>query len=282
MKKQYTKKQITEAIAYWQKQLNEAKQFNEKDADSLEQNVKMDEARHDGHWLPKHPTQRNPTEKPTIYYLGVDESDDFRGYGSYVMPNGNLTSSASNDDFRSAAVTKVPAQLKAMIDKAVARYGKDKYIFVFKEAYTYGTQTHKSHARPSVIDVWYPNGQYWRYGLSAVDALQENDMLKGKPHNNHLNESGNFNKTEHLSIACASNPDFSGEFFKSDVEEEMRDVGIDMSKEGPTGWMSYIFGHMFSDTNEWTAALEDSVLLDNVKKVILSLDGNLVVIEKKQ
>lgn len=106
-------------------------------------------------------------------------------------------------------------------------------------------------------------------------------MLKGKPHNNHLNESDNFNKAEHLAIECASNPDFSGDFFKSYTEEEMRDVGIDMSKEGPTGWMSYVFGHMFSDTNDWTSALEDSILLDNVKKITLSLDGNLVTIEKK-
>ena len=94
MKKQYTKKQIEEAIAYWQKQLNETEQLNE--------------ARHDGKWLPKHPTHRNPTDKPTVYYLGVDDSDDFRGYGSYIMPNGGLTRGASNSDFKSAAVTKVP------------------------------------------------------------------------------------------------------------------------------------------------------------------------------
>ena len=119
MKKRYTRKQITEAIAYWKKQLVEA--------------------RHDGSWLPKHPTHRNPTDKPTIYYLGVDDSDDFRGYGSYIMPNGNLTHGASNGDFKSAAVTKVPSSLKGMIDKALAKYGKDKYIFVFKEEYTYGT-----------------------------------------------------------------------------------------------------------------------------------------------
>ena len=36
-------------------------------------------------------------------------------------------------------------------------------------------QTHKRHARPSVVDVWYPNGQYWRYGLSFLDGLQESD-----------------------------------------------------------------------------------------------------------
>ena len=174
MKKQYTKKQITEAIAYWQNKLNETEQLNE--------------ARHDGKWLPKYPTRRNPTGKPTVYYLGVDDSDDFRGYGSYIMPNGSLTHGASNDDFKSAAVTKVPASLRGMIDKAIAKYGSDKYIFVFKEEYSYGNQTHKSHARPSVIDVWYPNGQYWRYGLAEVNALQENDMLKGKPHNNHIDE----------------------------------------------------------------------------------------------
>lgn len=85
MKKQFTKKQITEAIAYWQKQLAEA--------------------RHDGKWIPSYPARRNPTDKPTVYYLGVDESDDFRGYGSYIMVNGGLTSSASSSDFKLARVT---------------------------------------------------------------------------------------------------------------------------------------------------------------------------------
>ena len=157
-----------------------------KDAESFEQNEKLSEARHDGTWLPKYPTHRNSTEKPTVYYLGVDDSDDFRGYGSYIMPNGSLTRGASNSDFKSAAVTKVPASLRGMIDKAVAKYGSNKYIFIFKEEYSYGNWTHKSHARPSVIDIWYPNGQYWRRGLAEVNALQENDMLKGKPHNNHI------------------------------------------------------------------------------------------------
>ena len=71
-------------------------------------------------------------------HIGVDDSDDFRGYGSFIMPNGGLTRGASNSDFKDAAVTKVPASLRGMIDKAIAKYGSDKHIFVFKEEYSYG------------------------------------------------------------------------------------------------------------------------------------------------
>lgn len=157
MSKKFTKKQITEAIAYWEKQLE-----------------KLDEVQHDGTHVPRHPTRRNETDKPTVYYIGVDEySDNFSQYGHYVMPNGGLTRDASSSSFKSAGVTKVPATLRSMVEKTLAKYGKGHYIFVFKEEYSYGNQTHKRHARPAVIDIWYPKSQYWKYGFQPVEALSE-------------------------------------------------------------------------------------------------------------
>ena len=41
----------------------------------------VSEARHDGIHLPRHQSRRNETDKPTIYYIGVDDSDEFRSYG---------------------------------------------------------------------------------------------------------------------------------------------------------------------------------------------------------
>ena len=244
--KQYTKKQIVEAIVYWQKQL--------------------DEARHDGIWLPKHPTHRNPTDKPTIYYLGVDDSDDFRGYGSYIMVNGNLTPSASSSDFKLARVTTQKSTLKSMISSAIAKYGKTKHIFVFKEEYSYGTQTHKRHARPSVVDIWYPSGQYWRYGLAVVDGSTVNESAKS------------YNNANALSIKCYANADFNGKYIKRDVESEMHEIGIENvdSQE----WMSYVLGHTFFGSDGWTDDIESIVLDPRVKRVDILVGDDLVSIEK--
>ena len=60
-----------------------------------------------------------------------------------------------------------------MAEKAAAKYGKEMYVFLFKEEYSYGTQTHKSHARSGLlVDKWYPDEQYWKYGLSVVNEKE--------------------------------------------------------------------------------------------------------------
>lgn len=132
-----------------------------------ESKKKISEARHDGS-LPRHQTRRNATTKATVYYIGIDDSDDFRGYGQYVTPNGKLTTDASNNNFRYAAVTADPEKIIKFAETAITHYGKNKFIFIFKDEHSYGTLTQKSHARPSTVDIWYPRGQYWRYNLSHV------------------------------------------------------------------------------------------------------------------
>lgn len=168
MKKQYTKKQIQEAIKYWTNILNE--QYNVND---------IAEARHDGQLTRRH-TKIISTDKPTIYYLGVDQSADFGNYGQYVMANGQLTTDASNTNFKFATKTKDLKKLKDLIDLTLRKYGNEYYIFVFKEEYSYGMQTHKKHARPSVIDIWDPKTKYWWYSLSFLDdtneSMQENTI----------------------------------------------------------------------------------------------------------
>lgn len=227
---------------------------------------KLDEARHDGIWLPKHPTHRNPTDKPVVYYLGVDESDDFRGYGSYIMVNGGLTSSASSSDFKLARVTTQKSTLKSMISSAIAKYGKTKYIFVFKEEYSYGTQTHKRHARPSVVDIWYPSGQYWRYGLAVVDGSTVNES------------SRSYGDASSIKVKCYTNADLNGKYSKKDIEAEMHDVGIE-NADGQD-WMPYVLGHMFSSSDGWTEEIEDVVLDPRVKRVDILVGDDLVSIEK--
>ena len=54
------------------------------------------------------------------------------------MPNGNLTDSTSNVAFNNAAKTRLPSKLKEMVSQAVKKYGKDKYVLVYKEEYSHG------------------------------------------------------------------------------------------------------------------------------------------------
>lgn len=251
--KKYTKKQIEEAIKHWKKVLNEFQ--------------------HDGAHIPRHPSRRNPTDKPTKYYVAVSYNPNFDD-GQFVASGGGLTRTASNNDFSRAATTIIPAKAVEMAEKAAAKYGKDMYVFLFKEEYSHGTQTGRDHARSGLrVDKWYPQGQYWSNGLQAVKQLMEDES--------NLNESRDFNAAKHLSIECSSNLDFEGDFFKEDVEEELADLGIDAREDGQTGWMSYVFGHMFSDADGWSTALEDAILLPNVKKAQISLGNDIVTIVKK-
>ena len=295
------------------------------------------EARYDGIHLPHHQSRRNETDKPTVYYIGVDDSDEFRIRGQFVMPNLQLTSGPTNDDFRYAAVTKVPQKLKEFIARVLAKYGKSKYIFVFKEEYSYGMQTHKRHARPSVVDVWYPNGQYWRYGLSFLDGLQESDGWNEK-HSEEwqkiydwfnangydmednedllriegdmfqfkrgcvppglsltcsfseakdfvdsqagsLDESYSYRDPKVLKVSCKTNPDYVGEFYKDQVIEEMRDLG--MSESADISWIGYVLDHLFIDSTSWTKEIQDAFINNAVFTMVVDIDSDIVTLEKK-
>lgn len=156
---------------FWDLENNGYRQFHVSRFEGVTNDAHLSEVQHDGLHIPSHPTRRNQVDdKPTIYYIGVDYSENFSNYGQYVMPNGALTVDASNNQFKNAATTRVPETALKMAKNAAARYGKKMNVFLFKEEYSYGVQTHKRHARPSVADIWYPDGQYWKYGLSSLGA----------------------------------------------------------------------------------------------------------------
>lgn len=251
MKKTYTKKQITEAIAYWEKQL--------------------DEARHDGTWLPKHPTRRNVADKPTVYYIAVDEVFNLSNYGGYVMPNGSLTDSTSNVAFNHAAKTRLPSKLKEMVSQAVKKYGKDKYVLVYKEEYSHGNQTGKDHARSGLmLDAWVPkNGGYWYYGYQPIDRLVDTAVVT---------ESREFDSVKSIKISCATDVDLNGQYFRASIQDEMKELGIAAAL--PLDWLSYVFGHMFSSNAGWTEEIENMVLDPKVKRIDVIVGDDLVSIEK--
>lgn len=152
MKKQYTKKQIQEAIAHWKNVLE-----------------KMDESLHSGNYIPRHQAKRNPSSMRTTYYVLVDAAEDMRGYdGGYVKPDGSLTDGISNREYVYASKTVIPENLKDIVRKALDRYGNDYFIFIQKQPYSYGNVTQKNHARPSTIDIWNPKYKYWTYGPEAL------------------------------------------------------------------------------------------------------------------
>lgn len=151
--KAYTKKQIIEAIEFWKKRLDE-QQFDRQRA-------------------PTKVARQVSSSKPTKYYIAVDYSSDFSNYGQFITPDGTLTDDASNVSFTKASTTTKVEKLKQMINDAIRKYGDEMHIFVFKDDYAYGPLTHKNHARPSLVDVWYPMGKYWKYGLKVLDSVTE-------------------------------------------------------------------------------------------------------------
>lgn len=186
------------------------------------------------------------------------------------MPNGNLTSNTSNAAFSAAAKTRLPSKLKQMVDQAVKRYGKDRYVLVYKEEYSHGTQTGKDHARSGLLlDAWCPkDGGYWYYGYQPIEDLDSSPFLS---------ESRQFDDVKSVLIQCTTNYDYNGRFLKFEVEDEMEDVGIDIKSS--LDWLSYLFSHMFS-TDDWTDEIENIVLDSKVKRIDVYVGNDLVSIKK--
>ena len=249
MKKTYTKKQIKEAIAHWQNEL-----------------AKIGEARHDGIHLPRHQSHRNQSERKTIYYVAVDYNEEISDWGQFVSQNGKLTNDLSNENFKHASRTIDPQKAIIMANDAVQKYGKGEgmYVFLYREAYSYGMQTHKNHARPAPIDIWSPQTQSWRYDLKHIRREI-------------MDESTDFSDASTLKMSCYTNKEYDGTFYKYQVEEEM--AGLGMSDVGAT-WIEFVLNHIFSDDNNWTQELSDAFAKDNVKAMTVVLGNNVVKLEK--
>ena len=154
---------MIEAIKAWESKLKEM----EEDKRSL------NEFMHDGTHIPRHPSRRNPTNKPTLYYIAVDYDPNLSNYGQYVRPDGGLTDDVANSSFNHAGVTTNPDLLIKRVNDAVAKYGKDMYVMVFKQEYSYGNQTMKNHLRGGLLlDRWNPKGKYWQYDFKPILQLQ--------------------------------------------------------------------------------------------------------------
>ena len=78
-----------------------------------------------------------------------------------------------------------------------------------------------------------------------------------------------------IRIDCNSNPDYDGFWQAEDMQEECEYLG--QPKEN---WISHLLGHLFVDTKDWTAELENAFLNDNLRKMTVVLDGDTVTLIK--
>lgn len=134
-----------------------------------------------------HPKTANRTNKPATYYLTVGENESVTNYDGFVMANKQLTKSLSKNDFSHAAKTIKPEVIIAAAKEMVKRYGKDKYIHVWRDKYSYGPMTGKQHGREGVVDIWIPSIKAWKYGLELsniaeaekVNEFENSPLIKG-------------------------------------------------------------------------------------------------------
>ena len=77
-----------------------------------------------------------------------------------------------------------------------------------------------------------------------------------------------------LKITCNTNPDIPGEWSQADVEQEMKDVGIEVN--GNDEWLEYILGHVFDEV-VLPPGIYDAVMSGDVQSIIFKTRENDVV-----
>lgn len=77
-----------------------------------------------------------------------------------------------------------------------------------------------------------------------------------------------------LKITCNTNPDIPGEWNQADVEQEMKDVGIEVN--GNDEWLEYILGHVFDEV-VLPPGVYDAIMSGDVQSIIFKTKENDVV-----
>ena len=74
-----------------------------------------------------------------------------------------------------------------------------------------------------------------------------------------------------LKITCNTNPDIPGEWTQADVEQEMKEVGIEV--KGNDEWLEYVLGHVFDEV-ELPKAVYDAIMFGDVQTIIFKTKDN--------
>ncbi len=77
-----------------------------------------------------------------------------------------------------------------------------------------------------------------------------------------------------LKITCNTNPDIPGQWSQADVEQEMKDVGIEV--KGNDEWLEYILGHVFDEV-VLPPGVYDAIMSGDVQSIIFKTKDNDVV-----
>ena len=79
-----------------------------------------------------------------------------------------------------------------------------------------------------------------------------------------------------LKITCNTNPDIPGQWSRADVEQEMKDAGIEV--KGNDEWLEYILGHVFDEV-VLPPGVYDAIMSGDVQSIIFKTkDGDVVKI----
>lgn len=77
-----------------------------------------------------------------------------------------------------------------------------------------------------------------------------------------------------LKITCNTNPDIPGQWNQADVEQEMKDAGIEV--KGNDEWLEYILGHVFDEV-VLPPGVYDAIMSGDVQSIIFKTRENDVV-----
>ena len=77
-----------------------------------------------------------------------------------------------------------------------------------------------------------------------------------------------------LKITCNTNPDIPGEWSQADVEQEMKELGMETT-EGDE-WLEYILGHVFDEV-VLPPGVYDALMSEDVQQIIFKTNHGDVV-----
>ena len=77
-----------------------------------------------------------------------------------------------------------------------------------------------------------------------------------------------------LKITCNTNPDIPGEWTQADVEQEMKEVGIEV--KGNDEWLEYVLGHVFDEVG-LPEAVYNAIMSGDVQSIIFKTKESDVV-----
>lgn len=77
-----------------------------------------------------------------------------------------------------------------------------------------------------------------------------------------------------LKITCNTNPDLSGQWSQAEVEQEMREVDIEVT--GKDEWLEYILEHVFDDI-ELPEVVYNAIMSEDVQSITFKTNHNDIV-----